>query len=340
LARNEIALPTSGELPLELAVMPIPLEVVSMITLSSISELSGLKGPVALAIGVFDGVHLGHQEVIRDALDFSEKHGGTAVVMTFDPHPIKVLRPEAAPRLLCSSRHKLRILEKLGVSHTVVVTFDQAMAQTSAEQFVEALVTECHPLGFISVGYTWAFGKGRSGNIHRLMELGEIHGFGVYGVPAVQVNGETVSSTLIREAVREGNFERAKKFLGRDYTVLGNVVKGKQLGRQLGFHTANVSVENEELPPSGVYAVTVQSSGFGVQGRKGVANLGFRPTVDPAATERALEVHLLDYEGDLYGSELEVAFVRQLREERKFSGLEELKLQIANDVAEARGILG
>lgn len=318
-----------------------------MTTLTAISQLSALPGPVALAIGVFDGVHLGHQEVIRDALDFSENHRGTAVVMTFDPHPIKVLRPEAAPRLLCSNRHKLRILDKLGVSHTLVVTFDEAMAQTPAEQFVDALVAACRPLGFISVGYTWAFGKGRSGNIHRLMELGEAHGFGVYGVPAVQVDGETVSSTLIREAVRAGDFARAKKFLGRDYTVLGKVVKGKQLGRQLGFHTANVAVENEELPPSGVYAVRVQSSEpsgkasqFDVQGWKGVANLGFRPTVDPEATERALEVHLLDYEGDLYGAEMEVAFIKQLREEKKFAGLDELKQQIARDVAEARMVLG
>jgi riboflavin kinase / FMN adenylyltransferase len=315
-----------------------------MTSLSSIPQLSSLPGPVALAIGVFDGVHLGHQEVIRDALDFSEKHGGSAVVMTFDPHPMKVLRPEAAPRLLCSTRHKLRILEQLGVPHTLVVPFDEEMAKTSAAKFVDSLVSACRPLGYISVGYTWAFGKGREGNIHQLMELGEANGFGVYGVPAVQVDGQVVSSTLIREAVRTGDFAQARKLLGRDYTVLGKVVKGKQLGRQLGFPTANVAVENEELPPSGVYAVKVQSSGFRVQGSapslsrgwEGVANLGLRPTVDANAGERSLEVHLLDFEGDLYGSEMEVAFVKLLRDEKKFAGLEELKAQIARDVEAAR----
>jgi riboflavin kinase/FMN adenylyltransferase len=295
---------------------------------------------VALAIGVFDGVHLGHQEVIRGALDFSEKHGGSAVVMTFDPHPMKVLRPEAAPRLLCSTRHKLRILEQLGVAHTLVVPFDHEMARTSAKQFVDSLTIACRPLGFVSVGYTWAFGKGREGNIHQLMELGEANGFGVYGVPAVQVGGQVVSSTLIREAVRAGDFAQAKKLLGRDYTVLGKVVKGKQLGRQLGFPTANVAVENEELPPSGVYAVKVRSSESGVRSWNGVANLGLRPTVDANASERSLEVYLLDFDGDLYETEMEVAFVKLLREEKKFSGLDQLKAQIARDVAEARSVLG
>ena len=310
-----------------------------MTSLHRIPQLSTLPGPVALAIGVFDGVHLGHQEVIRGALDFSEKHGGSAVVMTFDPHPIKVLRPQAAPRLLCSTRHKLRILDQLGVAHTLVVPLMRNGEDLSEAMFVDSLVSACRPLGFISVGYTWAFGKGREGNIHQLMELGEAHGFGVYGVPAVQVDGQVVSSTLIREAVRSGDFAQAKKLLGRDYTVLGDVVKGKQLGRQLGFPTANVAVENEELPPSGVYAVRVQSSRFKAQGWNGVANLGFRPTVDANASERSLEVHLLDFDGDLYESEMEVAFVKQLREEKKFAGLEELKAQIARDVAEGRRTL-
>lgn len=311
--------------------------------LTSIPELSALPGPVALAIGVFDGVHLGHQEVIRAAMDFTEKHRGTTVVMTFDPHPLKVLRPEAAPRLLCSTRHKLHILADLGVTHTLVCPFNDDFARIDATEFVESLVGASHPLGFISVGYTWSFGRGRGGNIHHLMELGQIHGFGVYGVPEVKSQGIVVSSTFVREAVRAGDFERAETLLGRPYTVLGEVVHGRHLGNQIGFPTANVAVENEELPPNGVYAVTVRWLGGGEEGQKdrvlsGVANLGVRPTVEDRG-ERSLEVHLLDFSEDCYGAQFEVAFVEQIREERKFDDLDALKAQIARDVETARARL-
>ncbi|MCE9520392.1 MAG: bifunctional riboflavin kinase/FAD synthetase [Verrucomicrobia bacterium] len=302
----------------------------------SINELRQLPGPVALAIGVFDGVHLGHQEVIRAAMSFSEKQGGTAVLMTFDPHPLRVLRPEAAPRLLCSTRHKLRILENLGVTNVLLAPFTHETAETSAQEFIGSLVSACQPLGFVSVGYTWSFGKNRQGNIHQLMELGEAHGFGVYGVPAVQLDGEVVSSTLIREAVRAGDFAKAKRLLGRDYTVLGEVVHGKHLGKELGFPTANIAVENEELPPNGVYAVSIPTSDFRLPVLNGVANLGLRPTVETGASDRALEVHLLDFDGDLYGSEMEITFVQRLREEKKFADIEELKKQIVQDIAAAR----
>jgi riboflavin kinase/FMN adenylyltransferase len=301
----------------------------------SIEDLSTLKGPLALAIGVFDGMHLGHQEVIRDAQDFAATHQGTAVVLTFDPHPLRILKPEVAPRLLCSTRHKMTILKRMGVDHALVLPFTKETAQMDARSFVESLVAACRPLGYISVGYTWSFGRGREGNIHMLMDLGQAHGFGIYGVPEVRADGEVVSSTRIREAVRSGDFARARQLLGRDYTVLGDVEKGRALGRQIGFPTANIAIENEELPPNGVYAVTVHGSRFPVHGLKGVANLGVRPTVESGG-ERTLEVHLLDADCDLYGESLEVAFVKRLRDEQKFGSLDELKAQIARDVAAAR----
>ena len=307
-----------------------------MKVLHAISGLRDLPGPVALAIGVFDGVHLGHQEVIRDAQDFAAAHHGTAVVLTFDPHPLRVLRPEAAPRLLCSTRHKLLILEGLGVGHALVLPFTSETAATEADSFVRSLVEACRPLGFVSVGYSWSFGRGRSGDIHHLMKQGRTHGFGVYGVPEVKLDGVVVSSTGIREAVRGGDFARARRLLGRDYTVLGAVIEGRRLARELGFPTANIAVENEELPPGGVYAVKVrilERSGEWT----GVANLGVRPTVELHG-ERALEVHLFDAGLDLYGQTLEVTFVRHLREERRFAGLDELKAQITADVAEARQV--
>ncbi len=306
-----------------------------MHVLTTIDELASLPGPIALAIGVFDGVHLGHQEVIRDAQDFAATHHGTAVVLTFDPHPLRVLRPDAAPRLLCSTRHKMAILKRAGVDHTLMLPFTRETAQREARDFVKSLVDSCRPLGYVSVGYTWTFGRERGGNIHLLMELGQSHGFGVYGVPEVRADGEVVSSTRIREAVRAGDFALARRLLGRDYTVMGEVVKGRQLGRQIGFPTANLSLENEELPPRGVYSVMVHGARFPAHGLKGVANLGVRPTVE-ANGERTLEVHLLDAECDLYGETLEVAFVERLREERKFSSVEELRAQITLDVAAAR----
>lgn len=305
-----------------------------MKVLKSIAELAALPGPVALAIGVFDGVHLGHVEVIAAAREYARQRGGTAVVLTFDPHPVRVLRPEVAPELLCSTRHKLRLLEEVGIDCVVVCPFDEEVARTSAVDFVNQLVQASRPLGFISVGFNWSFGKGREGNIDGLMELGGGNGFEVYGVPEVRLDGEVVSSTRIREKVKQGDFAAAAMLLGREYSVLGEVVLGKQLGRQLGFPTANVAVENEQLPPLGVYVVKVKMEGRVLEG---VANLGLRPTV--GGGECSLEVHLLNDSGDFYGKLMEVSFVEKLRDERKFANLDELKAQIAEDVRQARARL-
>ena len=307
-----------------------------MKVLHAIDELASVPGPVSLAIGVFDGVHLGHQAVIGAATEHAAQHGGTAAVLTFDPHPLHVLRPDLAPRLLCSTKHQLAILDRLGVSHMVMCRFDKAFASTSAEDFIARLAASCRPLGFISVGYSWRFGAKGAGDIHLVMNAGERLGFGVYGVPPVCVDGAVVSSTAIRETVRLGKFGKAQLLLGREYTVLGSVVHGKQLGRQIGVPTANLDVEAEQLPPAGVYAVRAL-----VQGRwqNGVANLGHRPTVSPEDSELSLEVHLLDFDADLYGRDIEVCFVQRLRDEQRFSDLDALKAQIAEDVSAARAVL-
>ena len=300
-----------------------------MQVLRSIDALSTLPGPLALAVGVFDGLHLGHQEVIRAAQEHAAQHHGTAVVATFDPHPAQVLRPGAAPKLLCGARHQQLALEQIGIFHLLACPFTEETAQTSAQDFILQLIRAGRPLGCISVGYAWKFGRQREGDIHLLMELGQRHGFAVYGVPAVQIDGEVVSSTLIREAVAKGDFARAAHFLGREYSVLGTVVEGQRLGRQLGFPTANVNVENEQLPPLGVYAVQMRT---GQTWRPAVANLGRRPSV-LASAEPLLEVHIPGWCGDLYGQEVEVRFTRFIRPEMKFQGLDELKAQIQRDVA-------
>lgn len=302
-----------------------------MQVLRSIDSLSSLPGPLALAVGVFDGIHLGHQEVIRAAQEHATQHHGTAVVVTFDPHPAQVLRPGAAPRLLCGPRHQQLILKQNGISCLLACPFTAETAKTPARDFIQQLVRAARPLGCISVGYTWSFGRGREGNIHLLMEMGQEHDFAVYGVPPLKIDSQVVSSTLIREAVATGDFARAARLLGRGYSVFGPVVEGQKLGRQLGFPTANVAVENELLPPLGVYAVEARIDS---QWLPAVANLGRRPTV-AADADPSLEVHLLNWSGDLYGKDMEVRFTRHLRSEMKFSGLDELKAQIARDIEAA-----
>lgn len=301
--------------------------------LRSISELAELPGPLFLAIGVFDGVHLGHQAVISTSAGHAKDLGGTAVVVTFNPHPVKVLRPDHAPHLLTATQHKIALIRDLGVAHLLVLHFDRAFAATSPEDFVRQLVESSKPLREICVGHEWSFGKGRAGNLALLKELGRVHDFNVIGVEAVQVNGEVVSSTAIRKAVEEGNLVKATQMLGREYTILGTVVRGEQLGRQLGFPTANLSAHSEQFPPNGVY---VSEARLGGALYRGVANLGFRPTVSDGKSERLLELHLFHLDREIYGEEMEVRFVRYLRPEQKFPDVEALRAQIASDVLQAR----
>ena len=301
--------------------------------LRSIAELAELPGPLFLAIGVFDGVHLGHQTVISTSAKHARAGNGTPVVVTFDPHPVKVLRPENAPHLITATQHKIALIRDLGVAHLLILHFDRAFAATSPEDFVQQLVGSAKPLREICVGHEWSFGKGRSGNLALLEKLGHENDFDVVGVTAVSVNGEVVSSTAIRKAVAEGDLVKATQMLGREYTILGTVVQGAQLGRKLGFPTANISAHSEQFPPNGVYVCEAR---LGETLYRGVANLGFRPTVAAGAPERLLEVHLFDLKREIYGEEMEVRFLRYLRPEQKFSSVEELKKQIAADAAQAR----
>jgi len=302
--------------------------------LRQIEELSQLGGAAHLAIGVFDGIHLGHQAVIEAATNSADQEGGIPVVVTFDPHPISVLRPDAAPRLLAWSKHQHRILARIGIENLLVIEFTKEFAAQEPEHFIRALASACQPLNQICVGAEWNFGKGRAGNVALLEKMGAELGFSVAGVEAVRsADGEVISSTLVRRAVREGDLARASELLGRDYTVLGDVIKGRQLGRTIGFPTANLAVHSEQLPPSGVYAVAAELDGESLHG---VANLGTRPTVENEPSQRLLEVHLFDFERDIYGAEMEVTFDRFLRDEKKFDSLDELKAQIHADAEAAR----
>jgi len=301
--------------------------------LRSIPELSQLPGPLFLAIGVFDGVHLGHQAVISTSARHAKDESGTPVVVTFDPHPAKVLRPQDAPHLLTATQHKIALIRDLGVAHLLVLHFDRPFAATGPEDFVHQLVTRAKPLREICVGHEWSFGKGRAGNLALLKQLGATHNFDVVGVQAVTVNGEVVSSTAIRRAVADGNLTKATQMLGREYTILGTVKAGEQLGRKLGFPTANLSAHSEQFPPNGVYVIEARLADALY---RGVANLGYRPTVTAEKPERLLELHLFGLNRDIYGEEVEVRFLRYLRPEQKFENVEALAAQIARDVAQAR----
>ena len=301
--------------------------------LRSIPELERLRGPLFLAIGVFDGVHRGHQAVISTSADHAATSNGTPLVVTFDPHPEKVLRPQAAPHLLSATQHKIALIRALGVEHLLIITFNKQFAATEPEDFVQKLVTHSKPLQEICVGHEWSFGKNRRGNLDLLKKLGAKFNFDVVGIPPVKINGAVVSSTAIREAIEKGDLAKAAEMLGREYTILGTVTRGDNLGKKIGFPTANLSAHSEQFPPNGVYVAEARIDG---ELYRGVINLGIRPTVSIGKSERVLEIHLFDFNRDIYGHDVEVRFLKFLRSEKKFQDLDTLVQQIRQDVEQAR----
>jgi len=300
-----------------------------MKVIRSASDLKPDGRKVCAAIGVFDGVHLGHQQVIRRALSDAQQHEAMAVVVTFDQHPSAVVAPARVPPLIQSLPQKLRTLAALGVDATWLVHFDEDFSRQTGEVFVRALVRDFGQLHSVCVGSDFSFGHKRSGNVPLLQRLGQELHFAVHGLSAVSLDGEVVSSTRIREAIRAGRFEAAGEMLGRGYALAGEVIKGDQVGRKLGFPTANLDAPGLVLPPNGVYAVHVR---LNEKWLRAVLNIGTRPTVASAAPSLRVEAHLLDFEGELYGQELEISFVEKLRDEQKFSSLDALKAQIAADI--------
>jgi len=306
--------------------------------LHSIDELASLKGPIVLAAGTFDGLHLGHQALIRRAMDEAASCGGTAVVLTFDRHPASVVRPDRAPKLLTLNQSKIALLDRMEVPALLLLEFTPELASVPAEEFIESLVAASHPLRMICVGSQWSFGKGGQGTLTLLEQMGREKGnkgFSVIQITPVQVHESAISSTRIRNAIAAGDFAEAQACLGRPFLLAGKVVKGAGLGATIGFPTANLDIEGMQLPPNGVYAVKVSR---GAATLRGVCNIGLRPTVDATATTPVVEVHLFDISEDLVGEELSLEFLQFLRGEEKFVGLEELKTQIARDCDTARSL--
>lgn len=301
-----------------------------------LDELASLGEPLHLAMGVFDGVHVGHQAVIARAVRAADREGGLAALLTFDPHPIRVIAPEKAPAsLLETLDHKARIVSGLGIRLLIALRFDAELAAMKAAEFIDRLTAA--PVRTIAVGEDWRFGHKRGGDVAFLMREADRRGFRLEAVPPVMFDGDRISSTRIRQAIRDGNLEAAAGMLGRPYSVSGTVIHGNHLGRTLGFPTANLATGDLQLPPDGVWAVRVTDD---TDGRlwEGVANLGVRPTL--GGTSRLLEVHLFGFTGDLYGRNLDLRFEKHLRPEMKFSSLDALRHQIEKDVQTARTALG
>jgi len=299
------------------------------------NELEPGSRKVCVAIGMFDGVHLGHQLVIRQTIEDARQHEGIAVAITFDCHPNSVVAPERNPPLIYSLSQRLRVIESLGIDVALSIHFDQAFSEISGEQFIRALARDFRNLRSLCVGSAFTFGHRRSGNVELLKRLGKELHFMVHGLASVSLDGKVVSSTRIREAIRDGNLDAASQMLGRTYALAGRVIRGDQLGRQLGFPTANLEFAGLVVPPNSVYAAHALVGG---RQHRAVVNIGLRPTLQNPARQLQIEVHLLDFSGDLYDQELEIAFVGKLRGEHMFPSLEALRKQIERDIEAAHAL--
>lgn len=289
-------------------------------------------GGSVVSVGVFDGVHLGHQEILRRNVERARDLAARPTVVTFQAHPKELLLGRA-PRTLTSLEHRLELFRRAGIQAALVLTFDQTLRSRAAADFAREVLVDGLGARLLVLGFDSKFGHGRSGTPEELRRLGHA----VEVVEQVLVRGRAVSSSAIREAVELGDLGAAREMLGRPFAVYGDVVHGDHLGRRLGFPTANLDLHQELLPPNGVYACWARGDALGAGGaRPAVANVGVRPTLAGSAPAPRVEAHLLDFEGDLYGRFLELEFVELLRGERRFAGLDELSEQIARDVQAAR----
>ncbi len=327
-----------------------------------------------ITIGVFDGVHKGHQRIIKELLKIARRKKEKSSVLTFDPHPLKVLNPQLGPPLLISLEHRLRLLFSLGIDKVFVIKFTKKFSRMSAKDFVKKVLVKQFQVKEVVIGEDFVFGKDQEGNCRFLKNFGKRFNFKVTCIKEVNIGGLPVSSTKIRGLIEKGNLYLAKKLLGRGVTVLGTVIKGRALGRRIGFPTANIDPHHEVIPPSGVYAVRAfslskknflnadvrglhtDSRGFTHRNirvhpranpRKsalkksffnGVLNIGFRPTIG-RQKEPTIELHLFNFRGRLYGKEIEVEFVKKIREEKVFETIQELRKEINKDIEKAKEIL-
>jgi len=292
-----------------------------------------------VTVGVFDGVHLGHQALLRQLVTAAGEKGSESVVITFDPHPRHVLSQDHADLLfLTTMKEKVKLLEKSMIDHLIVINFTKDLGNIEASDFITDVLVKNIGIKHLLVGYDNQFGKARRGDISKIREYAMIHGFSVDQAEGVAGEGGIISSTAIREALLSGNLANANKWLGYSYQVTGRVIEGKKLGRSLGFPTANIQPDHDRklIPATGVYAVEVLIEN---DLRPGVLSIGFNPTVDPGRRTRSIEVNIFDFEDDLYGKNVTVFFRHRLREERRFENTDQLRIQMALDRDEALRLL-
>ncbi|HTL10847.1 MAG TPA: bifunctional riboflavin kinase/FAD synthetase [Bdellovibrionota bacterium] len=301
-----------------------------------IHELDRSLGPVVVTVGNFDGVHLGHAQILRTAAEQARARGGTLVVYTFKPHPRQVLRPDPPVPLLTTYAERLELLGKAGAQVVIEEPFSRDFSNTPAERFFSENLVHRLSAEAVVVGYDFSFGRGREGSLKSLEDLSRSSGVTLTVAPPHRVGDEVASSSGVRRHLLDGDLEAAKALLGYEFFYRGVVVRGEQRGRKLGFPTANVRIGEKLVLPYGVYATWAVVDG---KPFASVTNLGVRPTFESTEPEPLVECHLLDQDVDLYGRTLEVRFVKRLREERRFPGVDALKDQIGRDAAEARRTL-
>jgi riboflavin kinase / FMN adenylyltransferase len=295
-------------------------------------ENAEIARPAVLTLGVFDGLHLGHQLIVSRVVERARAVGAVPTVVTFDPHPRAVLHPESAPPLLQTFDQKVEAFGVLGVEQAIVVRFTREFAGVSAGEFLRDVVHERLQAKEVYLGRGFAFGRNREGDIQLLRRVSRELGFHADEVPEVRLRGQRISSSRIRELLAGGRVNLARRMLGRPYGVEGRVVRGAERGRAIGFPTANLRPDNRVIPRSGVY---VTATLIGGEWRRSVTNVGVRPTFEKEA-EPSIETFVMDWGGDLYGDVVRVRFLHRLRDERRFSSVEELKRQIERDAARAR----
>ena len=289
-----------------------------------------------LSIGNFDGVHIGHQAVLTHVVERAGSMGGPAICMTFDPHPIKLLRPSEAPRLVTTLEQRLALIARTGIESCLVMPFTHKLARMTASDFVSSVLVERLGVREVYIGNNFRFGADRGGDVSLLSKMGEDLGFRAAAAPIVEASGGVVSSTRVRQAISEGRVEEAESLLGRAVFLDGHVLEGKRLGRTLGFPTLNIEVENEIEPNHGVYVTAVHIPSFS-RTFAAVTNIGVRPTVYRNSLT-TIESHLLDFTADVYQEKVRLFFIRRLREERAFDSTMQLMTQIRRDVEGARQV--
>ena len=295
------------------------------------TENANIMRPTVLTLGVFDGLHLGHQKIMQTVVERAKAADAVATAITFDPHPRAVLHPESAPPLLQTLDQRLANFEVLGIEQAIVISFDREFASQSAEDFIRDIIHDRLHAREVYLGKGFAFGRGRSGNIELLRKMSGELNFVADEVDEVRLRNHRISSSRIREQLGLGHVDLVRRMLGRPYGVEGVIIRGDRRGHTIGFPTANLHPHNRVIPKYGVYATATLIAG---QWRRSITNIGVRPTFG-VDTEPSIETYIFDFDGELYGDVLRVRFLHRIRDERKFSGVDELKKQIEKDTRRA-----